>query len=450
MKLELHPDAVVDFNEEADKLLLELKPISQELSPTHKNSFHPDTFVSAHITDKDIIGEIRTGRVNQTGSEVAKYFGYNDITIGLEGESYKKLESVSQKMQRRKELYKKVSVTLLTNLIFDWLTDKYKNATNLSMIEYVLSECEGLIQESEIWIPVAMLYIQSEIKIGQITLKTITKEIFEHWRAEAKKKNLAEIDKLQEWFNSEQKGLQGLAASTIKLCAEPERAFEIALEETEKSLSLLRFFSPSNLHPEIPSYCTVLGKENVDIVKHLIIRDNKLIWISSSVVDKALQDWVIDDQLLSIMRSPGLDILSNVLVKDCKTGFQDIVLDSLMLYSRSSLAKNLADKLVYILVALESILLKNENEPIQHNIGERMAFFIGADLSERKSIIKNVKKAYTLRSSFIHHGRTVEDIKTLTAFMRNAWMFFSQVILNVNHFITKEQFIDAIENRKLR
>jgi len=450
LKLELHPDAVTDFNRKADKLLLELEPIPQKSSPIHKNSFHPDTFISALITEKDIIDEIRISSVDQTGTEVAKYFSHSDTTIGLQGESYKKLAYISQEMQRTKELYRKVSVTLLTNLIFDWLKDKYKNTTDLSMVEYVLNKCEGKIQELEIWIPIAMLHIQSEIKIGQITLKTITREMFDHWRTEAKRKNLAETDKLKEWFDEEQKVLQGLAASTIKLCAEPERGFEIALEETEKSLSLLRFFSPSNLHPEIPSYCTVLGKENIELVKHLIIRDGELIMITSSTVDKAIQDWVIDDLLLSKLKSPGLEILSNLLVQDCKTEFQDKVLDSLLLYSRSSLAKNLADKLVYILVALESILLKNENEPIQQNIGERMAFFIGTNLSERKSIIKNLKKAYTLRSSFIHHGRTVEDLETLKEFMLNAWMFFSQLIQNVNHFNTRGQFIDAIEDRKLR
>lgn len=449
MKLELHPKAVKNFNEKADILMLELAVIPQKPSPTPRSSFHPDSFVSAHITEKDIIGEIRFSMVDQAGVKVAKYFKHNDKLIGLHGERYKRLVRISQEMQRTKGLCKRVSVTLLTDLIFDWMKDKYKKTTNLSMVEHVLSKCKESMQELEIWIPIAMLHIQSEIEIGRITLKTITKEMFDRWRAETEKKNLGDNDKIQKMFDKEQKEVQGLAAATIKVCAEPKRAFEIALQETEKSISLLRFFSPSNFHPEITSYCTVLGKESSERTKHLVIREGQLVQINSAIVDKAIRHWVIGDALFSMLERGGLEILSNLLVQERRTEFQEKLLDSLLLYSKSSLAKTPADKLVYILVALESILLKNESELIQQNIGERMAFFIGRNVSERKSIIRNLKKAYTLRSSFVHHGHTIEDLETLKEFMLNTWRFFSHLIQNANRFNTGEQLIDAIEERKL-
>ena len=55
-----------------------------------------------------------------------------------------------------------------------------------------------------------------------------------------------------------------------------------------------------------------------------------------------------------------------------------------------------ADKLVFVLVSLESMLLKDSNEPITKNIGERMAFLIGQSMDERKAIIQNVDVAYRI------------------------------------------------------
>ena len=57
----------------------------------------------------------------------------------------------------------------------------------------------------------------------------------------------------------------------------------------------------------------------------------------------------------------------------------------------------MADKLVYILASLESILLKNDSEPIQKNLGERMAFLIGPTVEARKTIIANVVETYARR-----------------------------------------------------
>lgn len=448
MKLELHPEAVKNFNNKSTILLEELSTKIKSIPQNFKNSFKPNIFIPNIISGNNIIGEIKTCLVDYSGSEVAKYFVSNNKQIGLYGDSYQKFSMISENFQKTKGLYDKVSIKLLKDLIFEWIKDKYNSTTDLSMVEYVLNKCEEHIQEFEIWIPIAMLHIQSEIKIGRITLKTITKEILDRWCSDVENKSPSNNHKIHEYFDNEQKVLQGLAASIIKLIAEPQRAFEIALEETEKSIGVLRLFSPSIILPEITSYCTVLGKENQESLKCFILKEKKYYQSTSALVDKSNKPWIIGDSDLSMFKEI-LDILDNLLARTNITEFQDKVLDSLLLYSRSTLAKNLADKLVYILVALESILLKNENEPIQQNIGERIAFFIGETADERKSIISNLKKAYNLRSLFIHHGHTVEDLETLKEFMLNVWTFFCLFIQNSNRFNSKEQLIESIEKIKL-
>jgi len=57
-----------------------------------------------------------------------------------------------------------------------------------------------------------------------------------------------------------------------------------------------------------------------------------------------------------------------------------------LIYSRNSIATDISDKLLFVLVALESMLLKDSNEPLQKNIGERMAFLVGDSAQSRKVI----------------------------------------------------------------
>jgi hypothetical protein len=59
--------------------------------------------------------------------------------------------------------------------------------------------------------------------------------------------------------------------------------------------------------------------------------------------------------------------------------------DALLLYSRNSTASETTDKLVFVLVSLESMLPKDANEPISKNIGERMAFLVGNSVERAES-----------------------------------------------------------------
>jgi len=452
IKLELHTNAVKNFNEKGIELISDLKeiirkPIQEEIQP-----FKPEVYIHQKITEKDIIGdleEIPMTLIDQAGIHVGKYFIYKGKNIGLIYESYRKLLQLAQNIQKTKELFNMVSVSVVTDLIFSWLVQKYRHKTFFPIVEYLLIKCKEEIKDFEVWIPVALLHIQSDIKIGKITLQTITKERLEYWRSKSKEIAPDYAKNIDELFDEERKQLQGFAASTIKLTAEPKRAFEIALEKTENSISLLRFFSPANFHPEMSSHCTVLGKENMQSTTHLLIDPDGSIRFNKSVVSTARPHWIINDQEISLFRKGGLDLLSNLLLLDQRTKFQEKILESLYMYTKSSLLKDWSDKLIYILVALESILLRNDSEPIQKNVSERMAFFIGRGLNERKSIIKSVTNTYGLRSKFLHHGYMIKDLFTFEEFMMHAWKFFSQLIQNANQFKTTEEFIEAIENVKL-
>ena len=132
-----------------------------------------------------------------------------------------------------------------------------------------------------------------------------------------------------------------------------------------------------------------------------------------------------------------------------RTEFQGKLLDALLLYSRSTREKDRAGRLVYMLVAIESILVRDANEPIQQNVGERMAFVVAQGLEARRTTIRHLKDAYNLRSKFVHHGETIAEVETVRAFMLDAWRLFIALVKTSHRFKTKAQLIDYLEAMKL-
>ena len=264
MEFILHPEAVKSFNEEAERLYNELNYSPICYSKIEQKSFRPDFFISSVLTEKDIVGDVRTSTTDWTGAEIAVFFYHEGEKIGILGENYRKLMKLSEGMQRVPQLYQFVSVPFLKGSIFNWMKDKYINKNPCSMVEYIIQVCKKDVNESEIWVPLAHTYIQSEIKIGRITLKTITVDLLnkwiDRWEMNANTKEKAKKDLMEKY----QEKLQGLAAATISLCAEPERANEIAMEEADKAASILRIFSPGVFHPRIISCCTLLGREHIE------------------------------------------------------------------------------------------------------------------------------------------------------------------------------------------
>ncbi|HEX8370740.1 MAG TPA: hypothetical protein VF604_19500 [Pyrinomonadaceae bacterium] len=161
--------------------------------------------------------------------------------------------------------------------------------------------------------------------------------------------------------------------------------------------------------------------------------------------------WSLSDDDIREFHETGLEILSELLKKDSLSEYENTVLDALTQYSKCTLSRNPADKLINTLVALESLLLKDANEPIQQNLAERMAFLFKATSEERRAIKSSVLKAYSLRSSFIHHGKSIgiDELDILQDFLIYAWTSFYALIHFTKTYSTKAEIFDKLEELKL-
>jgi hypothetical protein len=444
-KLEINHQGAEAFNKQAAQLLTALVSMPRPTGHIDPDKF--DFHIATVIPEQDL-QEISSSHTDALGQEDARFFCDAGQLVGLAGEGFKNLIRLSEGMQRAIRPRDTVSVECLTELIFEWVKGKYQEKNLPLMTEYVLGACECRIEEIEILIPISSLRIQSPFSIGRVIFAPLTRQVIDGWQAQFTSHKPEFAESVEKLTNRWRKEMQGYAAAAVKIEAEPIRASQVAFEEAEKAVSILRFFSQANFHPRLVSSCAPLGSLRVNRRNYFRLRGGELVEFHAS---KPSNDWVVSDGAVAEYRKNGLDILSGFLLKDRLTDFQGELLQALLIYSKSSTANDVAGKLIYILVAIESMFVMNKQEALQSNIRERMAFFAGTTVDERLAIKDNVTKIYDIRSSFLHHGQHIgiDNLDAIQEFMTTAWRCLQGMVqLASRDSTTKDQIFRTLENRK--
>jgi hypothetical protein len=101
------------------------------------------------------------------------------------------------------------------------------------------------------------------------------------------------------------------------------------------------------------------------------------------------------------------------------------------------------------LIALETLLLRDTNEAVQDNVATRVAFLIGKNVDERRSIIADFKVGYSLRSGFVHHGSLIDEAEKAEKFLAIAWHAIMVLLDSPIRFKNRSELLRYLEDRKL-
>jgi hypothetical protein len=456
MKPELHPQAAKNFEERAQALLAAVTPESRpEPAETPTDMFRPGGHVVATFDEGDYSEFKITGQSDRLGRTTARYFDHGGRRYGLEGEQYQALAHLSEAVQRTKAFRELVSTKWVEDAILDWMKARFDGGTAPALGDYLTERCEEDVDEHELWFPASHLSVESDLPFGNVVFRTITEDLVdkmvEDVQGAKEGRDATYAAQLDMRMTRERAELQGLAAATVKVRAEPSRAYEVALRESERAVAALRVYQvAATTTPEVTSYCALLGRENVEGIKHLEMEGGRIRSFADRSVGEPVLHWHLSDRdVREYTRSLGFEEAGKLLALGKRTKFQETLLDALLLYSRSTREKDIAGKLVYTFAAMESVLLRNDTEPIQQNVGERMAFINQKTAEKRREVIRNYKTVYALRSRFVHHGHTIEERDTVWRFMIEAWALFTNLAKASPRFETKEALIDHLEAMKL-
>jgi hypothetical protein len=249
--------------------------------------------------------------------------------------------------------------------------------------------------------------------------------------------------------NRERSIMQGSLAARIRVKAELKKARLIAHAAATRAIGLLRFLSPVNCTCRLVSYCAPVGTENTVQTMELIVEEGLITSVVKASVEQGPAAWNIAE---AVQAWPGLlELIQDLASHPQATKFRGELYEALQLHSRHTVAVEVPHKIVFVVAAIESLLLKDSTEPIQKNLGERLAFIIGSSVSDRKTIIRNVENFYQIRSALIPHGRETgpQDFEVIDKFFFYVWFSFVRLLYEIDKYKTREELFAALEEKKL-
>ena len=181
MKIDIHPQAVSSFNEQGLSLVARCEEAKVKTNPATPHNF-PEVYVTTTLTEKDIDGDIVIDWKNYIGEKISRGFICQGKQIDLGQDAYKDFIKLCEKIRRALKPQSIISQSAVENQAFNWISSRYCGSIDVGLIDYILPGLAAEIQELEIWIPVAQLHIESDMPIGKVVFKPISKNIIEHWR----------------------------------------------------------------------------------------------------------------------------------------------------------------------------------------------------------------------------------------------------------------------------
>ena len=454
MDLKLHPEAAARFDALARELFGKLREVSPESLRQRRPGFEPDTFVAASFTEKDIVGEIQQlGTVNLYSGEVAELvFHEGERAFKLIGEACQDFEQLVTRLSQIEPLSRFVTRTTIRSTTIDWISARLRQPATANMIAYLSDQIGPRVSATIAVIPVAFLHVESPLPFGRVTFRHLNAPFFDSlsaWRD-----RIPDEDGKQgfdRWLLDYRRKLQGYAAVYVEVEGEPDFVNERALQEATHAVAMLRILAPESLYPEARSFVAPVDLQPPPTYD---------VWLfdpGQSIPKQRHRGphpptpipWTLSDNTMRQIRANfAFDDLSTLARGQGLSPFEKTLEECILLFSKATGTASPAEKLVFVSVSLETLLVRNSNEFIQQSVGDRFAFLLTHEPTKRKELVALFKSCYDLRSSFLHHGRSPSDLNVLREFLHHAWSLLMRLLKHRSEFQTKAHLLDYADSIK--
>jgi hypothetical protein len=299
-------------------------------------------------------------------------------------------------------------------------------------------KCETFI------IPITNLILESrQLKVGNVRLFRFTDTHARHWESliydassryslKARKKHREDLRK-----NVLEK-LKGSVCAEVKVTAKHRRGLEVALQQVRLALSAIIMFFPEDIRkPPIGVKGEVFAVASPESHRNILsVSSDKSIQLNSEYVG-SLYELNLHKKRIEWMVKNGFRAISIPLAGQRSNSFEGRLKTAIYWFGaamnipvtrsqeemdvRISLTGDrksrgqkshedfefpeIAERLIKLMMALESLVILDDREPVVSNLSERTAFLVADKLSDRIYVSHRIEELYRLRSRCIHHGR---------------------------------------------
>ena len=452
MPIDIHTDAEANFNAKALELVSQLEDIPESRFTDKQESFPSETIPVQEIGPEKIKGPGSITETDYSGHPTAAFFSSGDKTRGLLDQAHLDFSTLVKKVSDAGNVSALLSDAYIREKLLEWIAAYDKNGDAEKPFVAHLKACaQNDVDTFDVFLPIAYLEVETEFPFVHSLVTPLSSARLDEWADGVSKLHGVSVETAHEWLADITKTYQGLAAVKTTVQAEPQLAAETGLKNAKQTISVLALFSPAILIPDLRCVSSPVGADAIRSYMALMHTSKGDIGRRGDLDDATVGPfWRISKAELEQNMRMRLKDISDIYTKEKRSDLETRFLNFIEIYSRAAFTANSLEKVIFTLSALESLLLKDENEAIQQNLGERMAFLIGGRIDEKRDIIKTVQSVYGLRSKFLHHGRNIDKRERVSRFLQDAKLVFRIVLANVPNFQDKKSFVSAIEDEKLR
>lgn len=450
LEIILPQEAIDYYNEKFDTKLFSLTSPKSNNNEKEKSSI--DHMHSQTIDSSDI-HNLNLNETNAFGDKLSHFFTTKDNRlIGLDNAQYLETASFIKDLTKKKELRSVVSEQFIHEVAFNWFKEKYDGTISIDskFCGYLIEKIKEEIKEYVIRCPIEFMSIEQPFNVGNVHFDFFTEKHIKDIENNSlrTKKNKTEKEAIKIYLENIRKKYQGKVYTLIRVRAEKNRAIEIAKNETEKAIMVLRFFSPSAFLSKIHQYFGRMGQVHIPST-HIFIYPGDMPIIHTGIDSNYNQlNHHIGHKELEMYDKTGIKTLSDLIKKEELNSFEESLLTSLSYFTKGISLADYGDKLIYLFTSIEMLLLKNDNEPIQDNLTRRLSFLTDSPPT-RKQTIETFKNVYKQRGKYLHHGYKKISSKELEMVQQKIWTAIRKLLLLSDKFENKKELIDDLEKRIL-
>ena len=447
MDLTLHPAAAQAIDDKGFGLLAAVDRLEFPAEP-RKPAFQTDHVVAAAITDEDVIGEPHAWLQDVRGQRVLAFIRRNEVMYGLTAQSYALVGSLIEEVLKVRWVQRFLSKAFIEDTTLEWCRASLNIDAPTCLSAFLMSRSERSIKRSTLWAPVAHLDVEASFCVGPARISPMTAAMFDGLENPSVENRPQQAQDIRILFSRLRKRMQGGAAVVLEIEAELDYVYERGLTLASDVVGLLRFLSPASINSQLISPNVLLGAQPIPQFDAIVLGENGEFSARSGVIPTQIAYWRLSASEVAAMQNRGLVQLGHLVSEDGLTQFQQRLRACLLAYTKGTTFLEVSDRLVYTCSSLESLLLKSTSEPIQQNLGERIAFLLTKDAARRVEIVGNVRSVYGMRSQYIHHRISRIEGDALATFIMNAHAALYTALMKMDRFKTPEAFIDAIDRVK--
>lgn len=401
------------------------------------------------ITDKDILGDPTMWLPQVNGENALVFMWHDQLSFGLTQQDYKKLVSLIDAVLKVKWVQKSVSWKYIEGTFIEWTRERLRERIGDTFCEFFLRRCAKEVVQLTVIVPVQHLAVEEPFQFGPTKVRPMGPRYFDSLRKNFLKLTPDKETDADAFIGHLRQTMNNCSAIEFEIVAEPNYAQEAALQRAADAIGLLRFFCVATVASTLMSPVTLLGALAIPQSHVLISGDEGAFQYTSGIAVEQVEYWRISKRDVAEFIQENLAVIGGLLDLDKLSDFERAVRSSILAFSRAITFPEMSDRLVFAFSAIEGLMLRNQSEPIQQNVAERIAFLTTTQPEKRQAIVENFRNAYKMRSQYIHHRLTTTDVSELDQAFVNIRAALAQAVVNLQKFKTKDDFLGAIDKTKL-